>query len=143
MIQIQPDQAVIFTLTPNSQCMIARPDPCLTPVFFHFGLTPNKVLFKAEVIVDAVVDPFQGAAACITTLPRGTAVRRRDEDAPICAGSQAPAWEPYSRKLLLPEPKKGRKLELPGPHSQSGDWEQVKFNLKLDRVSTRLLDCRI
>ena len=41
------------------------------------------MLFKTEAIVDAVVDAFQGAAACITTLPRGTAVRRWEEDASI------------------------------------------------------------
>ena len=41
------------------------------------------MLFKTEAIVDTVVDAFQGAAACITALPGGTAVRRRDEDVPI------------------------------------------------------------
>ena len=50
---------------------------------FHFGLTPDKVFFKTEAIVDAVVDSFQGAAACITALPGGTAMRRRDEDTPV------------------------------------------------------------
>ena len=41
------------------------------------------MLFKTEAIVDAVVDAFQGAAACITPLPGGTAMRCRDEDTPI------------------------------------------------------------
>ena len=50
---------------------------------FHFGMTPDKVLFKTEAIVDAVVDAFQGTTTSITTLPRGAAVRRRYEDTPI------------------------------------------------------------
>jgi len=50
---------------------------------FHFGLTPYKVLFKTEAIVDAVVDTLQDAAACVATLPGETAIRHRNEDAPI------------------------------------------------------------
>ena len=46
-------------------------------------MTPDKVLFKTEAIIDAVVDAFQGATTSITTLLRGAAVRRRDEDTPI------------------------------------------------------------
>src|SRR5664280_3922421 len=56
---------------------------CQPHTGFHFGLTPYKVLFKTKAIVDTIVDAFQGATTSITTLPRGTAVRRRDEDAPI------------------------------------------------------------
>ncbi|MDD5265673.1 MAG: hypothetical protein PHO08_00910 [Methylococcales bacterium] len=47
---------------------------------------PDKVLFKTQAIADTVVDSFQGATATITALPRGAAVKRRDEDAPILPG---------------------------------------------------------
>jgi hypothetical protein len=41
------------------------------------------VFFKAETTIDTVVDGFQGATACITSLPRGTSGRCRDENTPI------------------------------------------------------------
>lgn len=60
------------------------------------------MFFKTEAIVDAVVDSFQGAAAHITALLRGTAVRRWDEDASILLRDVDANNAPIVARIYLP-----------------------------------------
>jgi hypothetical protein len=49
----------------------------------HGATVAGLLLLEAEVAVDAVVDPLQGAAAVVAALPARAAVRGGDEDAPV------------------------------------------------------------
>lgn len=49
----------------------------------HFRPPPNEVPLEAEAVVDAVVDPFQGAAPVVAALPTRATVGGGHEDAPI------------------------------------------------------------
>ena len=41
----------------------------------HLALAADEVVLKAETVVDAVVDPFQGAAPMIPALPGRASIR--------------------------------------------------------------------
>lgn len=49
----------------------------------HLGDAADEVLLKAGVAFDAILDALQGAAASVAALPARSAVRHRDEDAPV------------------------------------------------------------
>ena len=54
----------------------------------HFGLTPDEVALEAEAVVDAVVDPLQGAAPVVAALPGGAGMwRHRPVDLLLVQGS--------------------------------------------------------